>query len=131
MLTEIPIEELIKYILIAFEGDTELPTYHFAEKDFAWHTYDTICKTAEMMPLKCYKVGDFGFTVLAPGLLYSFGINIEYRTPDILKLWFSEILKIMPKFEVVLHGKNSRAINHLIKQGMEIKESLTVLTIKS
>jgi len=129
MLTQIPVEELLPFILKAFDGDVELPKYHISDKDFAWHTFDEICKTSEMMPLVCYKVGDFGFTVLSTGLLYSFGINVEYRTPEILKLWFSEILKIMPKFECILHGKNNRAIDHLIKQGMTVKENLTLLTI--
>jgi len=129
MLEQITIEELLPLIIKAFEGDTELPKYHISDRDFAWHTYDAICKTAEILPLKYYKVCDFGFTVTSPGLLYSFGINIEYRTPELLKLWFDEIKEIMPKFECMLHGKNSRAIKHLIKQGMKVKEQAIILTI--
>jgi len=59
--------------------------------------------------------------------MYSFGINIEYRKPDILKKWFIEIQNLLGSFECILHGKNNRAIKHLIKQGMNIKEQLIVL----
>lgn len=127
MLTEIPITELLPYIEIAFTGDGDLPQYHISAIDFAEHTYSEICKTAEILPITCYKVGEFGFTVTSPGLLYSFGININQRTPEILKNWYIEIQNLLGSFECVLHGKNNRAIRHLIKQGMTIKEQLIVL----
>lgn len=127
MLTEIHLTELLPYIEIAFDCDTELPKYHISQRDYAQHTYDQICHTATMLDLTCYKVGEFGFTVLAPMLLYSFGINVKHRDKKTLQGWFCEIKNIMPIFETVLHDKNSRAINHLIRQGMEIKEHLTVL----
>lgn len=129
MLEEITIEELLPFIIKAFEGDTELPKYHISDRDFAWHTYDQIAKTSEILPLTFYKVCDFGFTVTSPGLLYSFGINVEYRTPELLKMWFDEIKNILGKFDCALHGKNNRAINHLIKQGMKVKEEAIILTI--
>ena len=125
---EILITELLPFIQIAFEGDKDLPTYHISDGDYANHTYNQIIKTAEILPLKCYKVGDYGFTVLGPQLLYSFGINVNHRDKKTLENWFISIKEILPTFEVVLHGKNSRAINHLIKQGMEIKEQLIVLS---
>ncbi len=128
MLTEIPITELFPFIQIAFDGDVDLPKYHISDKDFAWHTYDEICKTAEMMPVRCYKVGDYGFTVTMPKLLYSFGININHRDKETLENWFSELKNIMPTFDCVLHNKNERGIRHLITQGMTIKEHLTVLS---
>jgi len=127
MIKEITKEEIFKYVQIAFDGDAELEKYHIADDDYAGHTYNEICKTAEMMPLKYYKVGECGFTVFAPGLLYSFGINIKFRDKETLKKWFDEIRNIMPKFECALHGRNSRAIKHLIKQGMEVKEQIIVL----
>lgn len=127
MLIEITLTDLKKYIDIAFDGDTELPTYHISDSDYANHTYNEICKTAEILNLTYYKVGDFGFTVLAPKLLYSFGINVNYRDKKTLENWFAELKNIMPIFECVLHDKNSRAINHLIRQGMIIKEHLTLL----
>lgn len=127
MLTQIHLSELLPYIEIAFDGDTELPKYHIAETDYAQHTYDQICETAKILDLTYYKYGDIGFTVLAPNLLYSFGINHKFRYKKNLENWFIQIKNIMPIFEVILHGKNSRAINHLIRQGMQIKEHLTVL----
>lgn len=129
-LEQIELTDLLPYIKIAFEEDTELPVYHISDKDYAWHTYDQICKTSDILPITCYKVGEIGFTVLSPGLLYSFGINVNYRDEKTLKDWFYQIKNIMPTFECVLHGKNSRAISHLVKQGMQVKEQLTVLTIK-
>lgn len=128
MLTEIQITDLLPYIKIAFEGDNDLPDYHISDMDYALHTYNEICKTAEILELSCYKVDEIGFTVLAPELLYSFGININHRNKENLVNWFGEIKKIMSKFECALHGKNSRAINHLVRQGMNIKEHLTVLS---
>jgi len=129
MIEEISITELLPFIQIAFEGDTDLPVYHISDTDYANHTYNEICKTAEIMPLTCYRVGDFGFTVLSDGLLYSFGINVGHRDKKTLKNWFLSIKNILPTFECVLHGKNSRAIKHLIRQGMQVKEQLIVLTI--
>lgn len=127
MLTEITLTELYPYIKIAFDGDMELPKYHISDKNYALHTYETIYEASNILSLTYYKVGEFGFTVLAPGLLYSFGIATAYRDKKTLENWFCEIKDIIPIFECVLHDKNSRAINHLIKQGMQIKEHLTVL----
>lgn len=129
MLTEINITELLPYVQIAFEGDNFLPVYHISDSNYANHTYNEILKTSEILPLTCYKVGEFGFTVLAPGLLYSFGINVNHRDKKTLENWFISIKEILPTFECALHGKNSRAINHLLRQGMTIKEQVIVLTI--
>lgn len=126
-LTSIALSELLPYIHLAFDGDTDLPKYHIADMDYALHTYDQICETAKILDLTCYKVGEIGFTVIAPKLLYSFGIAPAYRDKKNLESWFVNLKDIMPTFEVVLHDKNSRAINHLIRQGMKIKEHLTVL----
>lgn len=128
MFEEIPITELLPYIITAFDGDKDLPTYHISDTDYANHTYAEILKTAEILPLTCYKVGEYGFTVLAPKLLYSFGINVNYRDKKTLQDWYEKIKEIMPTFECVLHGKNNRAINHLVKQGMQIKEQMIILT---
>jgi len=124
---EIPITELLPYIQTAFDADSELSTYHISDTDYANHTYNEILKTAEILPLTCYKVSEYGFTVTSPGLLYSFGINVNHRDKKTLETWFFNLRNILGSFEVVLHNKNSRAINHLIKQGMDIKEHLTVL----
>ena len=131
MLTPITIDELYVYIKIAFDGDTELPVYHISDSKFAWHTYEEIIKTAKILPLTYYKVGDFGFTVTSPGLLYSFGINVAHRDKETLQKWFAEIKDILITFDCALHGKNSRAILHLVKQGMRIKEHMTILTFNN
>lgn len=127
-LTQIPLSELLPYINIAFDGDTELPKYHIADSDYANHTYDQICETAKILDLTCYKYGEIGFTIVASKLLYSFGINVNYRDKKTLENWFCELRKLLGTFTVVLHDKNSRAINHLIRQGMKVKEKVTVLT---
>ena len=127
MLEEIPLKKLYPFIVKAFEGDGDLGKYHIADRLYALHAYREIEKTAKILPLTYYRVGDFGFTVTSPGLLYSFGININHRDKETLKNWFAEITEILHTFEVVLHSKNQRAINHLVKQGMQIKEHLIVL----
>ena len=130
MMQEIGLDELQGYVEIAFSGDIDLPTYHISnEANYAQHTYEQIVKTAEILPLRYYKVGEFGFTVLTDGLLYSFGINHAHRDKKTLELWFAEIKNILGRFDCVLHSKNSRAINHLVKQGMKITDYSTVLSI--
>lgn len=128
-MTEITLDELFPYIQIAFDGDNDLYRYHISDSDFAQHTYDEICKTAAMIPLTYYKVGEYGFTVTSPGLLYSFGINHQYRTKEFLENWMGEIKNLLITFDCCLHSKNERAIAHLLKQGMKIKEYVTILTI--
>lgn len=126
---QIELSQLLPYIKTAFHRDYELPDYHIADCDFAEHTYAEICKTAQILPLTYYKVGEYGFTVTSPGLLYSFGINVNYRTKEILEQWFLELRELLITFEVCLHNKNTRAINHLLKQGMKIKDTMIILTI--
>ncbi len=130
MLEEIPLTDLFPYIQIAFDGDSHLHIYHISDSNYATHTYHEICKTAEILSLTCYKVGEYGFTVTSPGLLYSFGINVKHRDKKTLESWFFNLRNILGSFDCCLHAKNSRAINHLVKQGMEIKDEMIVLTIK-
>lgn len=135
----IDITELKPYIEIAFQDDIELfNKWHIVQGESLEcidDTYNRILDTIPYFDIACYKVllDDviIGYTVISidHGLLYSFGINKKYRTKEILKKWFAEIVKILGIFDCILWQKNQRAINHLIKQGMTIKNTTHDYTI--
>jgi len=135
MLTEISSDKLLPFIDIAFSGDEDLFTqWHInsgTQQECILHTYHTILDTEKLMPITCYHMGEIGYTVIIPDkhLLYSFGINKEHRNKETLKNWFDNIVNILGTFDCILWSKNKRAINHLLKQGMTIKNKIEVYTI--
>lgn len=130
---QVDIIDLKPYIEIAFQNDTELFSKWHIIQDVPLacinDTYNRILDTVSYFDITCYKVLLYdviiGYTVICEehGLLYSFGINKQYRTKEVLKNWFAEIIKILGIFDCILWQKNERAINHLIKQGMTIKNT--------
>lgn len=127
-LIEISIDELNNYINIAFNGDTDLfSKYHIkggTQEDCVFDTHSTIVEASDLFDTTCYKVllrdEPIGFTVVSKKLrlLYSFGINKEYRKKEILELWFENVVNILGVFNCYLWNINSRGITHLLKQGM-------------
>lgn len=74
--------------------------------------------------VKCYGIfleqHPIGFSVICDNLLYSFGININCRQPQIKAVWFNWLKRIFKNnFVVVLYRSNTRAINYFIKNGLE------------
>lgn len=128
VLNKIDIFELKKYIGIAFREDKDLFTkWHIVsgtKDDCINDTYDVIVESQNHLNITCYAINQIGYTVLIEDrkILYSFGINIFYRRPGILRAWFTEIINILGSFECYLYPKNKRAINHLLKQGMIISD---------
>jgi len=121
--------DLAKYIQIAYDGDTDLlEKYHVDKYDLMGAVskeLSIIYKTVEWedKEMDYYKVmfNDFpiGYICTYPNNLYSFGINKEYRSKEILKEWWKKVRDIMGgKFITLLYPNNTRAINFLKKQGM-------------
>lgn len=137
--------DLSKFIKIAYEEDSELlEKYHVDKYDLMGavsSTLSMIYKVVEWEDLEMdyYKVmyneTPIGYICTYPNNLYSFGINKNYRTKDILTDWWSKVKGIMgEKFITMLYPNNTRAINFLKKQGMvEVEElennSVTLLNI--
>jgi hypothetical protein len=127
--TEIP-----SLIALAYEGDTELFDKYYnknmiGEKvDFpiaVLDTLDIIDEVSNHYKLSYYKViyqkKPIGYFVTFDGFLHSFGINKKYRKREVLIEWFESVKKVLGKhFTCMLYDVNTRAINHLQKQGMKI-----------
>jgi hypothetical protein len=137
---EIELNEAIK---IAFINDTELLTkYHIVENGTYEHcvkdTFNKIIQSSKEHILEWYLIIKdsliIGFTIVSIGYnyLYSFGINIKYRNNLILNEWFVKVKEILQNhFICELWEKNKRAINFLIKNGMEISNQENgVVTLK-
>ena len=128
---EIELKEAIK---IAFIDDIDLVSkYHILDNSSLEYcvedTFNKIIKSSNEHVLEWYLIKEedeiIGFTIVSIGYnyLYSFGINIDYRYSVVLNEWFSKIKVILQNhFICELWKKNERAINFLIKNGMEILE---------
>ncbi len=122
---------LYNSIVIAFKGDDKLfDTYHVVNGALTQSVNDTferIINTAKEFTCEWYNVikndAVIGFCVMskAYNVLYSFGIGIEHRAAEVLAPWFEIIAKELgDHFTCTLWAKNTRAIDYLIRNGMEI-----------
>jgi hypothetical protein len=129
--TEIP-----ALIANAYQGDEDLLDKYYnlnrfnldVKVDFpiaVLDTLDIIDEVSKVYKLSYYKViyqkKPIGYFVTFDGFLHSFAINKKYRKREILIGWFEEVKKVLGKhFICMLYDVNTRAINHLQKQGMKI-----------
>lgn len=88
-------------------------------------TMDIINEQEKQIPL--YNFGIFwnglpiGYSVISKNLLYSFCINIKYRTKEIILQWWNWVKEILGnEFYVILEKNNTRAVNFLKKRGMKV-----------
>jgi hypothetical protein len=66
-----------------------------------------------------YQKKPIGYFVTFDNFLYSFSINKKYRNKENLIGWFTQVKKVLgTPFQCVLYQNNTKAIDHLIKQGM-------------
>ena len=134
--------ELPTVIKIAYEGDDDLlDKYHVDKYDIMGAVASTlhmIHKTVEWedMEMDYFKVmyneTPIGYICTYPNNLYSFGINKEYRTKEILIDWWGKVVQQLGEgFITMLYPNNTRAINFLKKQGMklvdDVEENCTTL----
>lgn len=120
-------------IAIAFAGDDELHKYHLEPG-----TFEEMCEsnygrimTYEDMPgeLEYYKIieGDnvIGYMVIydeSPKVkfLISFGVNILYRSKEILMDWVNGVKEVFGDAMIPLADKNYRAIKFFVRNGYKI-----------
>lgn len=134
--------ELPELIELSYEGDFDLfDKYHVVKTDFHGAVVvqlQMIHELAQEVDLSYYKVifqkKPIGYFVTFDKFLYSFCINKKYRKKDVLMGWFQNVKKSLGKgFQTMLYKNNTRAIDHLVKQGMKIadenEENNTVILI--
>jgi hypothetical protein len=123
-----------EYIRGAWNEDEELEGYYdrsLTRRTLDGMVYDTSRKIRDMMEYdeRLALLGiemnrePIGFIILSDKLsnLYSFGVNVKYRSRFVLEHIFDYIKKrLKNNFYCVLYDYNTRAINWLINCGMEI-----------
>lgn len=121
--------ELPIYVRIAYNEDYELfEKYHvnqFGIDEAVDSTVEMINNVSNQVDMRYFKVQyndeNIGYVTVFKNNLYSFGININYRTPKILNEFWEYIKVILgDSFICMLFPNNTRAINWLLKCGMDI-----------
>jgi len=127
-------EELYDGIWVAFHMDDALiEKYHILDNssflECVNDTYVTIKDATEKTICQWYHIlideTLIGYFVASKtySFLFSFGINIEYRKPDVLEHWFSYVSCLLgEQFTCALWAKNLRAIEFLKRNGMKLYE---------
>lgn len=117
-------------IFISYYGDNDLlEKYHikkFTVNEAFRSTFEMIEITEKQMVLNYFEVlvnnKEVGYVITSSNHLYSFGVNIKYRTKEILTEWWDKVTKILGEnFTCLLFANNTRAINYLQKRGMKIE----------
>lgn len=122
-----------EYVTSAWDGDLDLEMYYdpnLSNRSLRGMVFDTIKKIKDHYyyneELKIYGIDEnfkpIGFVVLGEtkGMIYSFGINKNMRTPEKLKSLFEFMrINLNNKFFMYLYDKNERAINWLKRCGMK------------
>ncbi len=116
-------------IKLCYDSDTDLLEKYFPVKNTndeliqeAVSMIDTASKEYKMSYYKVlFNNEPIGYFVCAKQLLYSFSIILKFRKKDILIDWWKSVKEVLGKvFIVVLYDDNTRAIEFLEKQGMEV-----------
>lgn len=133
------INDLKKAIEIAFiDDELLLNNFHIIKnglKESVNDTKENILDFKQTYGAEYYIIKDneeiIGYCVLSNmyHFLYSFGINIEYRSKDNKKELFNFVLeKCKGTFFCSLYNFNTRAINYLLKMGMKVIGEETAIT---
>jgi len=139
-LKQIESNELKQLVEIAYKGDSDLLDKYWGE-DFSleeainetMYMIREVSKETEMTHYAVLLDGEeIGYVTKIPNNLYSFGININYRTKDNLIEFWERVKEVMEDgFICMLFPQNTRAINFLKKQGMKeidgVEQNCTVL----
>lgn len=129
-LKKISLYELPELIYLCYKGDDDLLNkYHIAKLDLetaVQSTFGMIHTASKLKKLNNYKViyqkQPIGYATTYDGnFLYSYGIAVKFRKKNILIDWWKEIKKVLDEdFGSMLHSNNIRAVEFLIKNGMQI-----------
>jgi hypothetical protein len=136
---EVPLHELENLVRIGFGNDPELLNkYQEFDTDFETtvkRNISRIIEYNETNELTLFELRYGGHVIgfmaldLYENLLYSFGINREWRRDNILRSWVDEIKeKFDNLFACALSNKNERAIRFLVKNGMRIADKNDSMT---
>jgi len=139
---EIHFSELEPLVVFAFGQDPELLNkYQQIPGDFRTmvdRNMKNIGDGNAILDLTCFKIMYkdliIGFMVIDIGknILYSFGININYRRKEILIGWVESVKSFLKGLvRCPLWNENQRAIGFMVKNGFEISnvtKSITYLT---
>lgn len=119
--------ELRDLVEIAYRGDSDLLDKYWGD-DFSLEeavneTMWMINEVAKEAPMEYFAVlkddEEIGYVCKIPNNLYSFGININYRTKENLSDFWERVKEVMEDgFICMLFPQNVRAINWLKKMGM-------------
>lgn len=121
--------ELPELIMAAYKGDesllnqyhVEIFTLEQAVESTLWMietTEENEGKNMEHYSVSC-DGEPIGYVSIFPNMLYSWGLNKEYRSEDIKQDFWESICDILEgKFIVMLYPNNTRAINFCKRQGM-------------
>ena len=119
--------ELRDLVEIAYRGDSDLLDKYWGD-DFSLEeavneTMWMINEVAKEAPMEYFVVlkddEEIGYVCKIPNNLYSFGININYRTKDNLSEFWERVKDVMADgFICMLFPQNVRAIKWLKKMGM-------------
>ncbi|MES2382406.1 MAG: hypothetical protein V4538_15270 [Bacteroidota bacterium] len=118
---------------IAYKGDSELLDKYWGEdfnlEDAVNETMWMVGEVSKEAEMSYYSVElddcEIGYVCCFEHNLYSFGININYRTKDNLVEFWERIKEIMGQsFICMLFPQNERAINFLKTQGMKIVDGV-------
>ena len=128
-LKPIYIDELERLIRISYENDHDLfDKYHvkkFGLEQSISCTMEMIREMGELKDMRHYTVRyrgmDIGYVSTFENYLYSYAIAIPFRKKGILIKWWSCVEQLMgTPFITGLYNNNTRAIDFLIKNGMQI-----------
>jgi len=132
--------ELKEYVEIAYKGDAELLSKYWGEnfsfEDAVNETLNSVELTSSEVDMKFFSVYEkeeiIGYICCFQNNLYSFAINIEYRTKELLIEFWNKIKEAVgDSFICLLYPQNDRAIKWLMKCGMveveNIEQNCTVL----
>lgn len=138
-LEEIRFEELEPLVSFGFGDDPDLlDKYQQIKGDFLTMVKRNIKNIEEadvILNLTHYKVyeGDkiVGFTVMDLGknILFSFGINAQFRTKEVVTAWIEKVKEMLNGLvRCALWNENQRAIDFLLKNGFEVLNKTNALT---
>lgn len=137
-LVEIQQKELSKYIAIAYAGDERMQQeYHTLRgtlEEQVEYTYQQSIDGADKYKRKYFRIEleedstytAIGYSVLVFDkikMLYTFGININFRQDNIKTLWLEVVANVFDRdfYIVTLRLINKRAIRFFEKKGFSVK----------
>lgn len=131
--------KLKKYMEVGYKGDIDFVTkYHTVRGSMSFCIKEEIkmvVSQGKFDSLKYYAVYDgscpIGHTIVGKNYLFSFCININHRTKEIVLGWLSKVKELLNnEFGVFLSKNNERAIRFFVRNGFVVhNDSGNVVTL--